>query len=84
MEGNHTELMADSTSKSGSHVHVAASVARGDIGRVNVQTKESKCPGTVKVKTPFFVYHYDQKCYSQPKKSELFAVIGGQHRRPVE
>ena len=30
-------------------------------------------------------YHYDQKCYSQPKKkSELFAVIGTQHRRPVE
>ena len=29
-------------------------------------------------------YHYDQKCCSQPKKSELFAVIGTQHRRPVE
>ena len=27
-------------------------------------------------------YHYDQKCYSQPKNnSELFAVIGTQHRR---
>ena len=31
------------------------------------------------------VYRYDQKCYSQPKNnSELFAVIGTQHRRPVE
>ena len=30
------------------HVHVAASVARRDIGRVNGQTKESECPGTVK------------------------------------
>ena len=30
-------------------------------------------------------YHYDQKCYSQPKNnSQLFAVIGTQHRRPVE
>ena len=30
-------------------------------------------------------YHYDQKCYSQPKNnSQLFAVTGTQHRRPVE
>ena len=31
------------------------------------------------------IYLHDQKCYSQLKHiSELFAVIGTQHRRPVE
>ena len=30
-------------------------------------------------------YQHDQTCYSQPKNnSELFAVIGTQHRRLVE
>ena len=56
VEGNLVELRVDSTSKSWSHAHVAASVARRDNGHATAQIKENKCPDGEQVKTLFFVY----------------------------
>ena len=44
-----------------SRTRFAASVARRDIERVNVHTRENKCSGTnEEVKTPFIVYFSDE------------------------